>query len=484
MTLSKYADGLSAAIKKIIPISLTKFICMALSLFLLIFVHTTLYLTKNSMVLSFLSAEMISTMKFWLITPTSLLFMLIYMKLSDVFSREKLFYISLWFCLSYCLLFALVLFPNRDVLTLNMDHLILAIPSLKYVLMMVSFWHFSLFYLAAELLVGIVFVVSFWNIMNSITNVKDAKTIYPILAIVGQGGAMVASGASAIIAKTSNDWQHTLNILSASIFVAGVLLTICIYAVNRLSHKDVSFDNADEKASSVKKKDDSTFMEKLKYIMTSKYIVLATVLLLCYNIAYNLCDALNKKSVELYFAGRINDMYSFLSQTMLYMAIVTVGLSLMITYLLPRIKWRSSALITPIILLVTGTAFCGFFMIYRNYPTAMLVGFPIAGMSMFFGTIHFILLKATKHSVIDPVKELVFIPLNFELKAKGKTFAEIIGARVGRGFGSFLQQALLMVFVGFNLVDLAPILFAIFFIVMVCWFVVTFKLGKLIDKPT
>ena len=73
--------------------------------------------------------------------------------------------------------------------------------------------------------------------------------------------------------------------------------------------------------------------------------------------------------------------------------------------------------------------------------------------------------------MFDPTKEMSYIPLDDELKSKGKAAVDVIGGRAGKSGGALIQFLLLnVIFVGSSLVELAPVIAGIFIVILLVWF--------------
>ena len=70
---------------------------------------------------------------------------------------------------------------------------------------------------------------------------------------------------------------------------------------------------------------------------------------------------------------------------------------------------------------------------------------PLA-LVVFFGGAQNCLSKAAKYSVFDATKEMAFIPLDHDVKLKGKAAIDGVGSRLGKSGGSLIHQGLLMMF--------------------------------------
>ena len=75
-------------------------------------------------------------------------------------------------------------------------------------------------------------------------------------------------------------------------------------------------------------------------------------------------------------------------------------------------------------------------------------------MAVIMGATQNILSKATKYSLFDSTKEMAYIPLDDELKVKGKAVVDVTGARLGKSGGAIIQYLLLTFIPGASLSSL------------------------------
>jgi AAA family ATP:ADP antiporter len=86
--------------------------------------------------------------------------------------------------------------------------------------------------------------------------------------------------------------------------------------------------------------------------------------------------------------------------------------------------------------------------------------------------------KAVKYSLFDPTKEMAYIPLDPELKVKGKAAVDVIGGRGGKSAGAYVQMGLLTVFSGSALYQLVPIIAPVAIGIVFLWILSVFGLSK------
>ena len=87
---------------------LAKFFCIAMMMVMIIFVYSTQRIVKDSIVVTNMGAELISTLKLWAVTPSAIIIMLLYAKLSDNINKTKIFHLFNCLFIGYFLLFTFV----------------------------------------------------------------------------------------------------------------------------------------------------------------------------------------------------------------------------------------------------------------------------------------------------------------------------------------------------------------------------------------
>ncbi|RWW41451.1 hypothetical protein BHE74_00053067, partial [Ensete ventricosum] len=154
--------------------TLKKIVPLGIMFFCILFNYTILRDTKDVLVVTAKgsSAEIIPFLKTWVNLPMAVGFMLLYTKLSDVLSKEALFYTVILPFIAFFGAFAFVLYPLRDAIhpTALADRLLAALgPSFLGPVAILRIWSFCLFYVMAELWGSVVISVLFWGFANQVT---------------------------------------------------------------------------------------------------------------------------------------------------------------------------------------------------------------------------------------------------------------------------------------------------------------------------
>ncbi|MCH9753935.1 MAG: hypothetical protein K0T99_03445, partial [Alphaproteobacteria bacterium] len=93
---------------------LRQFLPMALMMLFTLFNYNVLRSMKDSLVVPGIGAEAISFIKLYCVVPVAVVFMIIYAKMTNVMTQQKIFYSWCSFFLVFFLVFAFILYPYRD----------------------------------------------------------------------------------------------------------------------------------------------------------------------------------------------------------------------------------------------------------------------------------------------------------------------------------------------------------------------------------
>jgi ATP:ADP antiporter, AAA family len=472
-------------IKKIAPIhkhELAKFFCMSSMILLILFIIHSIRLTRETLVISHLGTEAISAIEL-LVLPISIVFTIFYIKLSTILTRTRLFHTMIWFFVSYFVLFATILYPNHDALALAISpNFVAKFPALKCFFKIIKNWHYSLFFVFSQLSITTLINISFWQTANHITSIEESRRLYPLFSFSSFFGLIFACYVARLIVADSSDWNVTLNKVIISVVIASLLLSVCLIILGKIIglenlNSRRNLDYPDES----KEKPKLSFKASLKHLITSKPLLLITSLILCYSIPFNLTEGLWKKTIEIYFSGNANQIHYFISKVNFYEGGICMAMALFGSYLLRNCKWKTAALVPPIVVSLTGGALFLSFLFGKHFGSLM-TNISLLKFTVFIGASHFIFAKSMKNTIFDATKEMAFIPLSPTLKTQGKAACETIGIRFGKSGGAFIQQMLIMSFANLTLLDFAPVFFVIFIISTVLWVLSIISLDRSIHE--
>ena len=448
------------------------FFAISLNFIMTLYVYSILRNTKDVLVISFVGAELISALKLWAVLPAAILMMVAYTKLADYFTRLQLYYMLIVFFTAFFVVFMLVLAPNLDLIQPDLTEAKKSLPVLRYIFMIAENWAFSSFYIMSELWGSVMLSLMFWQLSNQIVSIEQAKRFYPFFGFFGQIGLIVAGAVMLQFTQMKLGWTLVLDSVVVSVVVAAGIMIANLWLIsNKLSSKEVI-----NGSSAKKKKNKPGLVESFKYILSSRYIGLIASLIICYGISINLVEGVWKKKLGTYFTDP-QDLGGFMGQVQIYTGLTTTVIMFIGSYILRKFSWKFAAFATPIMILVTGLLFFSFIIFdkfFENQFSFVLVS--AAFFAVIFGAVQNVLSKATKYSLFDATKEMSYIPLDEELKSKGKAAADVIGGRFGKSGGAFIQWTLLSIMSGATLISLAPALFGVFVIIMIWWII---SVGKL-----
>ncbi len=454
-----------------------KLIWTAAMVFLIVLIHHMLRLAKDTLIISQLGTEAISAIKVWGVFPATFFCVLIYIKLTDFLTRSKLFHLIIWFFVSYFVFFVLVAYPLKDHLILHVnDSLYEKGKMLSYLIKIICYWPYSLFYIFSELWCAFALSISFWQMANHINNVQESKRFYPLFNMVANLGPMIAGLLSHFFAVNSQqNLQLTLNKIVVVILASAAMISFSLVKLKKCVGEE-HFN------SGTKIKREVSIITHLKYITTSRPMILILFMMLGYFISLNLLDGVFKKMIENHCGGDANHILSYMSKVEIGISLASILLSFLSFYLIQALTWLSYSLLTPLTLALLGSMFF-LLIIFKNHLINLnLHENSILIIALYIGSSSYVLAKSMKHSIFDTMKETFYIPLSQDLKVKGKAAVEALSSRWGKGGGAFIQHFLLVFFPSANLISIAPLIFVLFLLVLGGWIYSTNSLNRLLPN--
>lgn len=475
------------------PSEVRKLIPMVIMLFLICFNYSALRNMKDSLVITASGAEVIPFIKVWAILPASIIITLIFTKLTNMFSQEKVFYIMTSSFLLLYALFAFVIYPYREFFhpVESANYLESVLPAgFKGLISMYRYWTFTSFYVVSELWSTIIMTVLFWGFANEVTRLAEARRFYSVLAIASNFAAIVAGLTSVMVSQNGffnpniplgNDaWEQTMMIIVILIIISGILTMITFRWMNKNVLNHSSYDDLHQIKRETKKKGKLSFKESLSYVSNSKYLICIAVIVVAYNLVINMVEVVWKDQLRNLHPDPTN-YNNYINNLTAIQGVVSTALALGLAQMINRMGWTWTALITPLVMLSTLIGFFGI-LFYKEELGPFFLGWlgmtPLA-IAVFFGAAQNCLSKACKYSVFDATKEMAYIPLSHESKLKGKAAIDGVGSRLGKSGGSLIHQSLLMIFA--TVTASAPYVGAILSIVVIGWSIAIKSLGKQFD---
>lgn len=483
-----------SAIWPIYPQEVKKLVPMIIMLFLICFNYSALRNMKDAIVITASGAEVIPFIKVWAILPSAILVTLIFAKLSNIYSQEKVFYIMTSAFLLLYGLFAFVIYPYRDELHpfASADYLETILPSgFKGLISMYRYWTFTGFYVISELWSTIVLTVLFWGFANEITRLSEARRFYSVLSIGSNLAAVAAGLASIVVSQEGNfnpniplghdGWEQTMMILVIVIIISGCLTMATFRWMNKNVLNDPSYDDLHQIKREQKKKGRLSFKESLTYVSNSKYLVCIAIIVVAYNLVINLVEVVWKDQLKNLYPAP-SEYNNYINNLLMIQGVVSIIMSIGLAQMINHFGWTKTSLITPIVMFFTCLGFFGI-LFYQDHPSLFFLSFfgttPLA-IAVFFGSMQNALSKACKYSVFDATKEMAYIPLDHESKLKGKAAIDGVGSRLGKSGGSLIHQGLLMIFA--TVTASAPYVAAILVGVIFLWMIAIRSLGTQFDS--
>lgn len=471
---------------------LKKLIPMLLIFFLITFNYNILRIMKDTLVVTAngSGAEVIPFIKVWVMFPGAILMTFIFTRLSNRFSREKVFYFMISGFLLYFFMFTFVLYPFREVLHPHgtADALQKMLPEgCKGLVAMYRNWTLTSFYVMSELWSNIILTLLFWGFANQVTRINEAKRFYGLFGIGANLSGIAAGLASVYLSKReysahlffgNNGWEQSMAMLVMLVILAGVAALFIFWWMSTTILTDPRFYDQQAFKQEAQVKGRLSLRDAFRYLGRSKYLLSLALIVVSYNLVINLVEVVWKHEVrELY--PNPKDYNIYMNQVSIIIAILASLSALFVSgNSVRKLGWTFTAMLTPGILFLTSIGFFSFFFLKENSSAAVvaILGATPLTMVVFFGSAQNILCRAAKYSVFDATKEMAFVPLSSECKLKGKAAIDGVCSRLGKSGGSVIHQSLLILFS--SLTASAPYVAGFLLTIVAIWIGAAQVLGK------
>ena len=228
------------------------------------------------------------------------------------------------------------------------------------------------------------------------------------------------------------------------------------------------------KAGGKKKKPKMSMAESAKFLANSRYLRLVAALVLGYGLSINFTEIVWKSLVKKQYPDPL-DYQRFIGNFSSAVGLSTCIVIFFGVHVIRILGWRVGALATPTLMAALAAPFFTCVLIGVDNPQRLQV-------AVAFGTLQSLLSKTAKYALFDPTTQMAYIPLDEESKVKGKAAIDVLGSRIGKSGGSFLQQGL--VFAMGNIIAAAPALAVLYYAVLATWWSAANQLSFLFNAQT
>ena len=490
-----------------------KFLYIGSIKFFIILALTLTRDTKDTLVVTQCGAESIAFLKIYGVLPVATLYIAYYSKLSNIVSSKKaLFYITCIPFFVFFVMYDLLIHPNTHWLHPSIDTVRQTFQTLGLVatsavtgsstgggitvlMNIISHWTSAIFYIMAEIYSSVSVGLLFWSFANDVVSIEQAKRFYPLFAQMSGLAPVLAGQYMVHYASRAPNFATSLHRLTIAITIAGIMICFSYHKSCTFVERTegIKIDGSDVKLvgdtnenstatqtetaatlpTKKKKKPKLSMTESAKFLAGSQYLRLIAMLVLGYGLSINFTEIIWKSLVKKLYPNPL-EYQRFMGNFSSVVGICTCIVIFFGVHVIRLLGWRVGAMATPSIMAVISVPFFVCILLgIDNNPLRLQT-------AVLCGTILSLVSKTSKYALFDPTTQMAYIPLDEESKIKGKAAIDVLGSRIGKSGGSFIQQGLVF---GFgNILNAAPVVATIYYGVLVAWISAANRLSTLFNK--
>ena len=181
-----------------------------------------------------------------------------------------------------------------------------------------------------------------------------------------------------------------------------------------------------------KKKPKMSMSDSIRFLANSQYLRLIASLVLGYGLSINFTEVMWKSLVKKQYPNPL-DYQRFMGNFSSAVGASTCIVILFGVHVIRILGWKVGAMATPAIMAVLAAPFFACILMGLDSPARLHI-------AVILGTIQSLLSKTSKYALFDPTTQMSYIPLDQDSKVKGKAAIDVLGSRIGKSGGSFIQQ--------------------------------------------
>ena len=320
-------------------------------------------------------------------------------------------------------------------------------------------WTSALFYVVAEIYSSVSVGLLFWQFANDVVSIEQARRFYPLFAQMS-GLAPVLAGQYVVrYTSRAENFGISLHRLTAAISFAGCMICFFYNAATKYiqrtegkvgeeggqktllsSSSSIDDTSKDEEmkekknttSKKKKKKPKMSMTESMKFLASSQYLRLIASLVLGYGLSINFTEVMWKSLVKKKYPNPL-DYSRFMGNFSSAVGVSTCIVILFGVQVIRILGWKVGAMATPSIMALLAAPFFACIILGLDSPGRLHI-------AVMLGTLQSLLSKTSKYALFDPTTQMSYIPLDQESKIKGKAAIDVLGSRIGKSGGSFIQQ--------------------------------------------